>query len=59
MCWEGLRVSRFEGGDGGVVVGGGVRRDSRGVVCGFAPFVPAQGGGLCGVVLGGAAGVKV
>lgn len=54
-----LAALGVEGGDGGVVVGGGVRRDSRGVVCGFAPFVPAQGGGLCGVVLGGAAGVKV
>lgn len=41
------------GGGEGVVVGGGVRRDARGVVCGFAPFVAKERDGL------GGSGVRV
>lgn len=47
-----------EGGDG-VVVGGGVRRDDRGVVCGFVPYIASRGGVGRGVRFGGATCVAV
>lgn len=42
------------GEEDGVVVGGGVRRDGRGVVCGFVPFVAGRSSVGCGARVGGA-----